>query len=859
MPTKTAQRLQLDLPVLLPELPNEADACVGRLVNDLAEREGMERVHVAPASGEEPAKLCIHYDPEVLSLARVREIAQGAGARLTERFAHVLWDTEGLQHQRRARTVTERLKRMPGVVEADASAGGPLRIEFDRGATSEQDLRRALGEMGVRVREEGPREAVRAEGREGHGHEHRHGDHEHTHAAEHGAEPHRHDETHAHDHAHGGVFGENTELYFALICGALLGIGYLISFATTAPSWLPFAFYIGAYGFGGFYTLREAVDSLRIGRFEIDTLMLVAAAGAAALGEWAEGALLLFLFSLGHALEHYAMGRARRAIEALAELAPRTAEVRRDGAVREVPVEELVLGDMVIVRPNARIPADGFVVSGTSSVNQAPVTGESVPVDKRPVDDAKRAAARPDAVEADHRVYAGTINGNGALEIQVTRRAADTTLARVVRMVSEAEAQKSPTQRFTDRFERAFVPAVLAFVVLLLFAWVVIDEPFRDSFYRAMAVLVAASPCALAIATPSAVLSGVARAARGGVLVKGGGPLENLGTLGAIAFDKTGTLTEGKPRVTDVIAAPGVDERELLTVTVAVEGLSDHPLAAAVVRDSRARLGSGVVIPNAQDLRSITGRGVAARIGGEAVFVGKSELFTEVEGPPLPPAVRTTIGGLEEQGRTTMVVRRGERYLGALGLMDTPREPATRVVARLRELGISRMIMISGDNQRVADAVARQVGIDEAWGDLMPEDKVEAIKKLRAQQKVAMVGDGVNDAPAMANATVGIAMGAAGSDVALETADVALMADDLEHLPFAVGLSRRTRGIIRQNLWLSLGMVVFLIPATVLGLQIGIAVLFHEGSTLVVVANALRLLAYRDPRERRSSAAGRAA
>ena len=859
-----AQRLQLDLPVLLPEAPGEADACVGRLVSDLADREGMERVHIAPASGEEPAKLCIHYDPEVLSLARVREIAQSAGARLTERFAHVLWEVDGVQHQRRARTIAERLQRMPGVVEAEASAAGPLRIEFDREATSEQDLRRVLDELRVRVREDGPREVVRVEGREHPGREHRHGDDEHgddehAHRKEHAVGEHRHDEEHAHAHAHGGVLGENTELYFALICGALLGLGYLISVATNAPAWLPLALYIGAYGFGGFYTLREAVDSLRIGRFEIDTLMLVAAAGAAALGEWAEGALLLFLFSLGHALEHYAMGRARRAIEALAELAPRTAEVRRDGAVREVPVEDLVIGDTVIVKPNARIPADGFIVRGVSSVDQAPVTGESVPVDKQPVDDPERAAARPDGVEAEHRVYAGTINGSGALEIQVTKRAADTTLARVVRMVSEAEAQKSPTQRFTDRFERAFVPAVLAFVVLLLFAWVVVDEPFRDSFYRAMAVLVAASPCALAIATPSAVLSGVARAARGGVLVKGGGPLENLGTLGAIAFDKTGTLTEGKPRVTDVLPAPGVDERELLIVAVSVEGLSDHPLAAAVVRDGRARLGNAVGIPNAQDLRSITGRGLAARIDGEPVFVGKSELFTEVEGPPLPPAVQTTIEGLEEQGRTTMVVRRGERYLGALGLMDTPREPATRVVARLRELGISRMIMISGDNQRVADAVARQVGIDEAWGDLMPEDKVEAIKKLRAQQKVAMVGDGVNDAPAMANATVGIAMGAAGSDVALETADVALMADDLEHLPFAVGLSRRTSGIIRQNLWLSLGMVVFLIPATVLGLQIGIAVLFHEGSTLVVVANALRLLAYRDPRERRSSAAVRAA
>ena len=843
MVMKGARRLQLDLPILLPNVPDEADACIDRLVSELSGREGMERVHITPASGGEPAKLCIHYDPDVLSLARVREIAQGAGARLTERFAHVLWEADGLQHQRRSRTVAERLKRVPGVVEADATAAGPLRVEFDRQATSEGDLRRVLEDMGVRVRGEAPREAVRAEARKPSDHELRHGDRARTHAAEEGAEAHRHDET----HAHGGVFGENTELSFALICGALLAVGYLISVTVTAPAWLPLAFYVGAYGFGGFYTLREAADSLRIGRFEIDTLMLVAAAGAAALGEWAEGALLLFLFSLGHALEHYAMGRARRAIEALAELAPRTAEVRRDGAVREVPVEDLVIGDTVIVRPNARIPADGFVVSGTSSVDQSPVTGESVPVDKRPVDDRERAAARPDRLDAEHRVYAGTINGNGALEIEVARRAADTTLARVVRMVSEAEAQKSPTQRFTDRFERAFVPAVLILVLILLFAWVVVDEPFRDSFYRAMAVLVAASPCALAIATPSAVLSGVARAARGGVLVKGGGPLESLGRLGAIAFDKTGTLTEGKPRVTDVVPADGADEREFLTVAVAVEALSDHPLAAAVVRDGRARLGSDVAIPDARDLRSITGRGVAASVGGERVLVGKGELFGEVEGPPLPAAMRTAVESLEQQGRTTMVVRRGERYLGALGLMDTPRESARGVVARLRELGISRMIMISGDNRRVAEAVARQVGIDEAWGDLMPEDKVEAVKKLRSQQKVAMVGDGVNDAPAMANATVGIAMGAAGSDVALETADVALMADNLEHLPFAVGLSRRTSGIIRQNLWLSLGMVAFLIPATVLGLQIGMAVLFHEGSTLVVVANALRLLAYRDP------------
>ncbi|HLS32117.1 MAG TPA: heavy metal translocating P-type ATPase, partial [Brevibacterium sp.] len=537
------------------------------------------------------------------------------------------------------------------------------------------------------------------------------------------------------------------------------------------------------------------------------------------------------------------MGRARRAIEALAELAPDTATVRRNGTEQEVPVEDLAVGDTVVVRTNERLPADGFVVKGTSAVNQAPVTGESVPVDKRPVDDREVALADPEALDPAHRVFAGTINGSGALEVVVTKTSSESTLARVVQMVTEAETERSPTQRFTDRFERVFVPAVLGLVVLLLFAWVVVDETFAESFYRAMAVLVAASPCALAIATPSAVLSGVARAGRGGVLVKGGGPLENLGTLSAIAFDKTGTLTEGQPRVTDVVPASGATENELLASAVAVERLSDHPLAQAVVRFGEER---SVAPVEAHDLQSLTGRGVRATLGGQPVFIGKDDLFAEVEGPPLPDAIRESVERLETDGRTTMIVRRGDRYLGVLGLMDTPREAARETIARLRELGITRMVMISGDNQRVAEAVAGAVGLDEARGDLMPDDKVATIKQLSREAKVAMVGDGVNDAPAMANATVGIAMGAAGSDVALETADVALMADDLRHLPFAVGLSRKTRGIIRQNLWMSLGMVAFLVPATIFGLGIGPAVALHEGSTLVVVFNALRLLAYKD-------------
>jgi Cd2+/Zn2+-exporting ATPase len=360
-----------------------------------------------------------------------------------------------------------------------------------------------------------------------------------------------------------------------------------------------------------------------------------------------------------------------------------------------------------------------------------------------------------------------------------------------------------------------------------------------------MAVLVAASPCALAIATPSAILSGVARAARGGVLIKGGAPLEKLGSLDALAFDKTGTLTEGRPRITDVLPAPGVNETELLATAVAVEALSDHPLARAIAQDGVERLGS-TTLPVASGLRSLTGKGVIAEIEGHAVEIGKAEMFGSDRIPALTEPVAEAVERLRIEGRTTMAVRRAGRDLGVIGLMDTPRATARPALERLRAIGINRMIMISGDNQRVADAVAKHVGLDEAWGDLMPEDKVEAIKKLRDTTEVAMVGDGVNDAPAMAHATVGIAMGAAGSDVALETADVALMADDLSHLPFAVELSRRTRKIIRQNLFISLGVVAILVPATILGLGIGPAVAAHEGSTLVVVFNALRLLAYKE-------------
>jgi Cd2+/Zn2+-exporting ATPase len=836
-----SDKLQLDLPALLPEAPDEGDECVQRLIAGLEAQEGVERLHVVETTAGQTGRLCVHYDPDVSSWQEVRRSAENAGTRLTGRYGHL---SQEIGAGRMGREAVERLKWMSGVTDVTV-ASGLLRLEFDRERTDEAQLLGALEEVGVRGvqsepdehaepqdettprgLEEGGEKRHDQEGHDQEGHDHGSGANDHE------------------GHDHGGIFGEKTELIFAISSGVTLIIGFLISVLTDVTQWVPLGFYFAAYFFGGFYTLREAIEKISNRQFEIDFLMLVAATGAAILGEWAEGALLLFLFSLGHSLEGYAMGRARRAIEALGELAPQTAVVRRDGGQREIAVEELAVGDTVIVKPNERLPADGFVTSGESSVDQSAVTGESVPVDKRPVEDPD-SAADSGGVDPESQAFAGTINGAGALEVRVTKRAEDNTLSRVVKLVSEAESQKSPTQRFTDKFQRYFVPAVLGLVAILLASPLVTGEAFADSFYRAMAVLVAASPCALAIATPSAVLSAVARAGRGGVLVKGGGPLENLGTLTAIAFDKTGTLTEGKPRLTDVEPHGDAGETELLRAAVAVERLSDHPLAAAVVSGGSER-GAGEDAPEATGLESITGRGVRAELDGEVVYVGKDDLFSEVGGPALPEELRQAVERLEGEGRTTMIVRAGERYLGVLGLMDTPRESASGVVERLREIGLRRMIMISGDNQRVADAVAGQIGLDEAWGDLLPEDKVEAIKRLNErEQRVAMVGDGVNDAPAMANSTVGIAMGAAGSDVALETADIALMSDDLGQLPFASGLSRRTSRLIRQNLFISLGVVVLLVPATILGLGIGPAVAVHEGSTLIVVFNALRLLGYK--------------
>jgi len=823
----SVQKIKLDIAILLPEIPDERDACVQRLVKAMQQTNGIEDVHVVERTADNPARLCFHYNPDRITLNQVKQLAEKEGAAITERYHHLVVNVEGITHQRKTNLVEASLQKHEAVKSVSAAATGIVRIEFDTRAADQEQVIEWIKEAGLVIRQlpnvPGKKET----------HVHKAGEHNHHEEGE-------------HNHSHGGIFGKNTELIFSILCGIMLAAGFGLSYIKAAPQTISLVLYIAAYFFGGFYTVKEAVESIAKGKFEIDFLMFVAAIGAAILGDWAEGALLLFLFSLGHALEHFAMEKARKSIAALTELAPKTALLKTGNEAREVRIEELKQGDIIVVRPNTKIAADGFIVKGKSSVNQAPITGESIPVDKTAVDNPDISIESAERLDAQHRVFSGTINGNEVLEVKVTKPASDSTIARLVTMVNEAQTQKSPTQVLTDKIEKYFVPAVLILVVLLCFAFLVVDETFSRSFYRAMSVLVAASPCALAIATPSAVLSGVARAARAGVLIKGGKPLEDLGTLTALAFDKTGTLTEGKPRLTRIVALGQVSETELLKTAVAVEALSDHPLAKAIVRDGKERL-KGAQLPIAHNLEAVLGKGIKASLEGDEIFAGNLALFESLDDAKPSKELEEQVHKLEEAGNTTMIFRKSKDYTGIIAVMDTPRAEAKQTLAQLKSMGIKRMVMLTGDNQKVAEAVAAQTGLTDAWGGLLPEQKVEAVKKLKEQEgKVAMVGDGVNDAPAMANSTVGIAMGAAGSDVALETADIALMGDKLSLLPFAIGLSRKAKSIIKQNLFISLGMVVVLIPLTILGIaSIGPAVIAHEGSTLVVVFNALRLLAYK--------------
>lgn len=630
----------------------------------------------------------------------------------------------------------------------------------------------------------------------------------------------------SHDHEHGGEDARG----WVVAAGALTGAGLLCQWLVPGLPWLARAAELGAIAAGGWLIFPTAVRSLRRFRLDINVLMTVAVAGALFLGDWAEAAAVVFLFSLAELLEGLSASRAKRAISDLLKLTPPTALVLREGRTVEVPVEEVKTGEWVAVQAGQRIPLDGLVREGDSSVNQAPITGESVPVDKAP----------------GASVFAGTINGEGALRIEVTKGAGDSTLARIIRMVGEAQEQRAPTQRFIEQFAVIYTPAVMVLAILVaVIPPLLFSGLWNEWLYRACALLVIACPCALVIATPVSIVSGLTALARRGVLVKGGAYLEMLGKLKALAVDKTGTITEGKPKVQEVIPWKNGTAEETVRIAAGVDQHSPHPLALAVMEYAEEKK---ITLPAAGDFKSKTGRGGEAIIEGHRYLVGNHR-FVHEQGL-CSPELETLLQQIESRAQSVVIVAHqphegcaGE-VLGVLSVGDGLRPNAARAVQALKEAGVWPVVMLSGDNQRTAEAIARQAGIERAYGDLLPEQKVEKIKELEAEYKVVgMIGDGVNDAPALAASSLGIAMGAAGTDTAIETADLALMQDDLEKLAEAVRMGRRTLAMIRFNVGFALVVkAVFLVLAVTGYTSLWLAILADTGATLLVIANSLRLL-----------------
>jgi Cd2+/Zn2+-exporting ATPase len=574
---------------------------------------------------------------------------------------------------------------------------------------------------------------------------------------------------------------------------------------------------------GGWFIAPRGLRAARSGVLDMNFLMTLATVGAAGIGEWSEGASVMFLFAVAQLLETYSMDRARNAIKALMDLSPAEANVRRNGRESVVPVSEVSIGDIVIVRPGQKIPLDGVVETGTSSVNQAPITGESVPVDKSP----------------GAEVFAGSINEHGVLDICVTKLVEDTTLARIIHAVEEAQATRAPSQGFVDKFSTIYTPAVVAFAVFLIVVLPLIGlGSWSTWFYRALAMLVIACPCALVISTPVSIVSGLAGAAKAGILIKGGVHLENAGGATVVAFDKTGTLTEGRPSLVDITPL-AADRRDVLRLAAALEQGSEHPLARAILT---AATEQHIKPPTVSAFRALVGRGVTGTVEDRPLHLGNERLMNELG--VLSPDVRRALEAVEQAGHTAVVLATADKTLGVLAIGDRIRTEAPLALQALRRLGIRKMLMLTGDNEGTARAVATRLNIDEYRAGLLPDDKVEVVRGLESRgERVVFVGDGVNDAPALAAATVGIAMGAAGTDVALETADIALMADDLSKLPIALQASRKTLRIIKQNIGFSLiNKAVFIVLAVGGWATLWMAVASDMGASLVVIANGLRAL-----------------
>lgn len=783
---------------------HEEASCAEIIHQTAADKSGILQVRAVPEAGE----VTIDYDSAQISLPQINQVAESLKSELQEN-----WHTCTLRVSKAggracescALGLEQRLKEINGVRQASASfMGGALSVTYDSTQVSPEEISRQVQQMGVEIM---PSAVVECEVE-------------------------KIETLPSNRRQIWHWFIHNPEAILTIVTLIAMTAAWLLE-KTAVPAFVVTGLYILAYAAGGYYGLLGGLESLRQKTIDVDLLMILAAIGAALVGQPFEGAMLLFLFSLSNVLQDFAMDRTRNAIRALMQLRPSQALIRRGDKEYLLPIEQVVISDLMIVKPGDRIALDGVVVSGESSVDQSTITGESMPVTKI----------------SGEQVFAGSINKNGHLEVRVSRLAKDSTIARLIQMVEEARSQKAETQRFIDKAEQYYALGVIILTILAIVLPVaVFNVPFDSAFYKAMTILVAASPCAIVISTPATVLSAIGNGARRGILFKGGAYVENAATIKVIAFDKTGTLTVGEPQVTDIHPLADMAEDELLALVTAVEAKSEHPLAQATLAAAEKRQ---ITVPEATAFQSVTGKGVMAQVGKHIIHIGNPRYFTGQDFSGLAEAEKS-ITQYQEEGKTSVLVVEEDnagdgRILGIIAYADVLRPDAVDVIADLHKKGINHVVMLTGDNERVARRIAAEVGVDDVYAELMPEDKVTAVKQVRQKYgPVAMVGDGVNDAPALATADIGIAMGAAGTDVALETADIVLMADKLENLPYLIGLSHKTRQTLIVNLTFAISMIILMLVLIVFkNLPLPMAVLGHEGGTVLVSLNGMRLLQYK--------------
>jgi Zn2+/Cd2+-exporting ATPase len=750
--------------------------CADDITRALGKLEGIQDVRVDVIGG----KVRVAYADGKLTRGDLAGAIRRVGYKVTDgEVKQATFIVEGMDCADEVRQIEDKLGRLPGITNLGFDLmNRRLKVE---GTIASPEVQRAIKEIGMTARPEGEEQKQLS------------------------------------------FWQRRGKLLMTAVSGIFLALGVALEW-TGASGYATVPLLAVSTVAGGWFIAPRGFRAARNLALDMNFLMTIAAIGAAAIGEWGEGASAMFLFAVAQLLESFSMDRARNAIKALMDLSPTEATVKRNGREETVPVADVRVDEIIIIRPGQKIPLDGVVLTGRSAVNQAPITGESIPVDKEPGTE----------------VFAGSINEQGALEVRVTKLVEDTTLARIIHAVEEAQSSRAPSQTFVDRFSRVYTPAVVAVAVLIIVFPPLLDfGSWGEWFYRALAMLVIACPCALVISTPVSIVSGLAGAARGGVLIKGGAYLENAGAVSVVAFDKTGTLTKGKPAVTDVVSLDGISETELLRIAAAVEQGSEHPLARAIIAKATERR---IELPASSGFEALVGRGAKAVVGGQTIYLGNERLCREQN--TCTKESEEMLRRFESEGKTGVLVTTEKEPIGAIAIADEVRPEAKSAIKSLKAAGVRKVLMLTGDNEGTARAVAERLGVDEYFAELLPDDKVRVVRELEERgERVAFVGDGVNDAPALATATVGLAMGAVGTDVALETADIALMSDDLTRLGFAVWLSRRTLSIIKQNIWFSIGIkAVFLVLAFFGLATLWMAVASDMGASLLVIINGLRAL-----------------